>query len=133
MSLAIPGLSSSTAIVSTSAAVGASGRSKLDPRFQAILNQAKVKPEHQDKLGDADIETAQEFGHIAKNDDSFFLFLKRVCNLDPDARGEDALPVARLTIAWETARRGTRSRRSRTPRGWSRTFPRRYRQPITSP
>ena len=100
MSLANPGLSSSTAIVSTSFAAGASGRFKLDPRFQAILNQAKVKPEHQDKLGDADIETAHEFGHITKNDDSFLLFLKRVCSLDPEARGEDALPVARLTIAW---------------------------------
>ena len=105
MSLAIPGLSSSTAIVAASSTTGTSGRAKLDPRFQAILNQAKVKPEHQDKLGDAEIESAQEFGHIAKNDDSFLLFLKRVCNLDPETRGEDALPVARLTIAWENCKK----------------------------
>ena len=77
----------------------------MDPRLLAIMNQAKVKPEHQDRLGDADIETAQEFGHIAKTDAQFLLFLKRVCNLDPDTRGEDALPVARLTIAWENCKK----------------------------
>ena len=105
MSVAIPELSSSTAIVASSSVAGGSGRAKMDPRLQAILNQAKVKPEHQDKLGDADIETAQEFGHIAKTDASLLLFLKRVCALDPDARGEDAPPVARLTIAWENCKK----------------------------
>ena len=104
MALAIPGFASPALSLALPQA-GQSGEAKLEPRFAAILNQCKVKVEHMKILGDADITTAQEFGHIAKSDDKFAVFLKRIVNLDPDTRGEDALPSARFFMAWENCKK----------------------------
>ena len=106
MPLAVPGTSASALALALPAAPAA-GAKKLDPQFHAILCQAKVKPEHMAALGDADCDSAGVFGHIAKTEEKFLVFLKRVLNLDPDTRGEDAIPAARLTMAWESCRKRT--------------------------
>ena len=51
------------------------------------LGQAKVQAAHIEKLGGADCDSAAVFGHFGKTDEKFWAFLKKVLNLDPDARG----------------------------------------------
>ena len=84
MALAVPGTSSS-ALVLASAALGApSGADKLDPRFSAMLSQAKVVKSHMDFLGDADCESTAVFGHVARPADKFLAFLKNILGLAPN-------------------------------------------------
>ena len=56
-------------------------------------------------LGDSDCDSTAVYGHIAKTEEKFYLYIKRVLNVDPDARGEDAVPAARLFMAWEACRK----------------------------
>jgi hypothetical protein len=88
-------------------AAPAAGAQKLDPQFHAILCQCRVKPEHIAALGDADCDSSAVFGPIAKTEETFYLYIKRILNVDPDARGEDAVPAARLFMAWEVCRKRT--------------------------
>ena len=98
MALICPG--TSVAVLALGQPAGAAaGVALLDPRFAAILSQSKVSAVHQAALGDAGVDNSDVFGHIARNEDKFYLFMKRVLNLDPDARGEDAVPAARLFMA----------------------------------
>ena len=97
MPLAIPGSSASALALALPAAPA--GVAKLDPQFHAILCQAKVRQKDIVKLAAADCDTAAVFGHVAKSDERFALFIKRVLNLDPEARGEDAIPAARFSRA----------------------------------
>lgn len=82
IALVIPGTSSSALVLSASAGGPAAGSDKLDPRFAAILSQAKVSKAHIDLLGDADCESAVVFGHIARAEEKFITFLRGVLNLD---------------------------------------------------
>ena len=88
MVLKLPGSSSSTL-----ALTAPSGAQVMDPQFHALLCANKVRPEDITKLGTAGIDSAKMFGHIAKSDEKFALFIKRICNIDPETRGEDAPPL----------------------------------------
>ena len=78
---------------------------KLDSRFAAILNQCRVPAATMKLMGDKDVDSMGVFGHIASTEQKLELFCKRVLNLDPETRGEDTVPVARLTMAWEQCRK----------------------------
>ena len=110
MPLALPGISASQLALALPAAPAA-GAQKLNPQFHAILCQCKVKSEHIAALGDADCDSAAVFGHIAKTEEKFYVYIKRILNADPDAKGEDAVPAARLFMAWEVCRKRTEGRR----------------------
>ena len=60
-----------------------------------------------EKLGTAGVKSTALFGYIAKTQEKLDLFLKRTLNLDADNDPMDAIPVAKLTIVWETCRRRT--------------------------
>ena len=103
--LAVP-VSSSSALALTVFPPN-SGLEKLDTRFAAILTQNDVDPDHMEKLGNAGVKSTALFGYIAKTQDKLDTFLKRTLNLDADANPLDAIPLAKLTIVWETCRRRT--------------------------
>ena len=84
-----------------------SGLEKLDPRFAAILTQNDVPTDQMEKLGTAGVKSTALFGYIAKTQEKLDLFLKRTMNLDADNDPMDAIPVAKITIVWETCRRRT--------------------------
>ena len=99
-----------------------SGIEKLDPRFAAILRQNDVPTDLMEKLGNAGVNSTAlnstaVFGYISKTQEKLDLFLKRTLNLDSDADPMDAIPVAKLTIVWETCRRRPRWRPRRRFRG----------------
>ena len=77
----------------------------MDPQFHALLCGNKVRTEDIKALETAGVDSAKMFGHIAKTDEKFALFIKRICNVDPEARGEDAVPSARLYMAWEACKK----------------------------
>ena len=104
MALICPG-STTTALVTGGAGTAAVGLAALDPRFLAILTQAEVDTAHMKLLGDAGCKSSQIYGYIGKTEEKLLLFLKRVLNLDPEVRGEDSIPAAKLTIAWEACRK----------------------------
>ena len=58
-------------------------------------------------LGDAGVESAAIFGHVARTEEKLLKFLKTTLNLDDDARPADAVPIARLVMAWEMCRKRT--------------------------
>ena len=107
MALAVPGTSSTTLVLTTASAVAATGADKLDPRFSAMLSQAKVAKAHMDVLGDADVESAAIFGHLARSEEKLLELFKSVLNLDADTRPLDAIPIAKLTLVWEACRKRT--------------------------
>ena len=104
MALNLPGSTTSALAIATPTPAGAG---KLDPRLAAVFNQAKVSLELMVKVGDAGIETTQEFAHIAHTTEKFYLFLKEVLNLDGEARGEDIVPSSRMYTAWDICRKRT--------------------------
>ena len=107
MALAVPGTSSSTLVLTSANAVAQTGADKLDPRFSAMLSQAKISKALMDILGDADVESAAIFGHLARSEENFLELLKSVLNLDADTRPLDAIPIAKLTLVWEACRKRT--------------------------
>jgi hypothetical protein len=104
MPLTCPGTTTSALALAVPASA-ATGADALDPQFHAILCQAKVKKEHMVLLGNNDCDSTAVFGHIAKDEEKFALYLKRVLNVDPEARPEDSVPSARLHIAWATCKK----------------------------
>ena len=97
MALLVPG-SSSLILALLAPAVGG-GVDKLDTRFAAIPTQNDVHPDQMEALGNAGVKSTALFGHIARNVE---IFIKRVLTLDSSARPEDTIPIAKLTIVWET-------------------------------
>ena len=69
-----------------------------------------------DLLGDKGFDSMAVFGFVATKEDKFEAFLKKVLNLDPEARGDDALPASRLTMAWTNCRKRSSSVTSTTQR-----------------
>lgn len=55
MALAIPWISSSTLVLAAANKVNPSRADRLDPRFPAMLLQAKITMAHMDILGDSDV------------------------------------------------------------------------------
>ena len=98
MALAVPGTSSFTLVLTTASAVAPTGADKLDPRFSAMLSQAKISKAHMDAFGDAEVDSATIFGHLARSEEKFLDLFKGVLNLDADARPLDAIPIAKLTL-----------------------------------
>ena len=107
MALAIPGTSSSTLVLTMASAVEPTGADKLDPRFSAMLSQAKISKAHMDAFGDAEVESAAIFGRLARSEEKILDLLKSVLTLDADARPLDAIPIAKLTLVWEACRKRT--------------------------
>ena len=99
MALQVPG--SVVSALAISATPPATGLDKLDPRFAAVLSQCKVPTTIMTQIGDAGVESSALFGCLARTEEKLTLFCKRVLNLDPEARAEDMIPVARLVMAWE--------------------------------
>ena len=94
--LNVPGTALAT--LTTPSTASATGAALLDLRLAAVLTHCKVKKEHMDLLGNSDCDSAQVFAHVAKTDEKFDKYLKSVFKLDPDTRGEDTIPAARLHI-----------------------------------
>ena len=92
MALAVPGTSATILVLATASAVAPSGADKLDPRFSAMLAQAKISKAHMDILGDADVESSAIFGHLARSEEKFLELLKSMLTLDADVRPLDAIP-----------------------------------------
>ena len=91
----------------STAGIPLTGIAALDPRFLAILDQNRVPDNHKKLLGDAGCDTIQMFAHVGADTAELKLFLKRVLDLDPETRGQDAIPFARLSIACGTCRKRT--------------------------
>ena len=79
----------------------------MDARFQAMLTQNQIDVAHMEALGNGGCVSAPIFGHVAPTEDKLKLYLKAVCNLDPDTRVQDAIPVAKFVILWESCRKRT--------------------------
>ena len=103
--LQLPGLTSTALVAAVPAATG--GLAKLDGKIIAILAQNKVTEAHMAALGDAGVESAAIFGHVARTEEKLLKFLKTTLNLDDDARPADAVPIAKLVMAWEMCRKRT--------------------------
>ena len=89
--LAIPGTIAPVAPAATGAAA-------LDPRFLAMLQEAKVPDSCITDLGDKEIENAALFGSVATEETLFYQFLKQVLNIDPTVRPGDFLITAKLRM-----------------------------------
>ena len=82
MALSLPG-SSSLALVP--AAGPATGRSKLDSRFAALLAQHNVPEAIWDRLGDVGVDNAPLFGNLSTKEETMHKFFKQVLKIDRDA------------------------------------------------
>ena len=69
-----------------------------------MLTQNQVDVAHMEALGNGGCVSAPIFGHVAQTEDKLKAYLKAVCNLDPDVRVQDSIPVAKFVILWESCR-----------------------------
>ena len=101
MALSLPG-SSSLALVP--AAGPATGRSKLDSRFAALLAQHNVPEAIWDLLGDQGVDNAHLFGNLSTKEEKMHDFFKRSLLIDPDANIAHLVTQGKLTMLWEACR-----------------------------
>ena len=106
MPLAVPG-SSSTALVSTAAAATATAApaAQMEPRLRAIMEGLKVDVATMNTIARAGGETIALYGHLGHDEPAMRTWLSQVLTLDPTARPEDSLKLAKLIIAWEACRK----------------------------
>ena len=71
------------------------------------MTQNKVAEVHMAALGDAGVELAAVYGHVARTEEKLLKFLKSTMNLDNDVKPADAVPIAKLVMAWEVCRKRT--------------------------
>ena len=50
-------------------------------------------------LGDAGVESAAIYGHVARTEEKLLKFLTSTMNLDDDVRPADTVPIAKLVMA----------------------------------
>ena len=80
------------------------GRGKLDPRFLAMLAQAKIPDDLCDILGDKDVDTAALFGSMCEDKKEMWKYFKDVLRVDPDANPDHFTLRGRLTMLWESCK-----------------------------
>ena len=81
------------------------GREKLDPRFLAMLLQAKITDSICDTLGNADVDSAALFGSMGAGVEEKVLdYFKDVLNIDPTARPAELVMQARLLMVWKACK-----------------------------
>ena len=76
------------------------GMQKLDPRFLAMLSQAKIEDAICTTLGDKGYDTAELFGSFP-TEVAFRSFCKRILKVDPETEDDDILRYSRLSIVYK--------------------------------
>ena len=73
---------------------------KLDPRFLAMLSQAKIEDTTCTTMGDKGYTTAELFGSFP-TELAFRSFCKRILKVDPETEDDDILRYSRLSIVYK--------------------------------